>query len=211
MSGPSQQPQPARQSPGRPRLTSFVVVLDANALAGAEIRDVLLSAAETCLYRPLWSRDILDEVGKVLERLGVPVAGVERLLDTMNSAFPEAIVDGYADIVDAMKCEHGDRHVLAAAVVGHAQLIVTWNKKDFPPESTAPYTITVLSPDEFLCDLLSLDHVAMLDTLKRISERRQRPPRTIEEIVDALDRQGCTEFARECRVMIESLFGTSGG
>jgi hypothetical protein len=46
-----------------------------------------------------------------------------------------------------------DRHVLAAAAHGGAKLIVTYNIKDFPPSSLAPYSITVQGPSGFLKDL----------------------------------------------------------
>ena len=43
-----------------------------------------------------------------------------------------------------------DRHVVAAAIVGHANAIVTFNTKDFPATVLQPYGIEVLHPDEFM-------------------------------------------------------------
>ncbi|WP_298182736.1 hypothetical protein [Saccharomonospora sp.] len=68
-------------------------------------------------------------------------------------AFPallDAEVEGYKDLIDAMKCDKKDRHVLAAAVRGNASVLVTANLKDFPTEALEPYDIRALSPDEFL-------------------------------------------------------------
>ena len=46
--------------------------------------------------------------------------------------------------------EPDDRHVVAAAIVGHANAIVTFNTKDFPTAVLVPYGIEVQHPDEFL-------------------------------------------------------------
>lgn len=53
-----------------------------------------------------------------------------------------------------------DRHVLAAAVASGAQVVVTLNLKDFPPESCEPLAIEPLHPDVFLMDLYGLDDAA---------------------------------------------------
>jgi len=53
-----------------------------------------------------------------------------------------------------------DRHVLAAAVRGNADAMVTANLKDFPPTALAPYELEALHPDEFLLDQLALDPAA---------------------------------------------------
>jgi len=204
---PSENPKSPRQVPGRPRLTNFAVVLDTNVLADSEVRDVCLSAAEHCLFRPIWSQDIMNEMRCVLLGFGITDERVDRLIRRMDAAFPEAMVDGYEDLIDAMTCDKKDRHVLAAAIVGGAQLIVTEDLGDFPSESTRKYGIDAVSPDHFLCDLLSLDHNSMLEALSGMAQRRQKPPKTIPDIIEALRARGCEEFARQATVVVESFFG----
>ena len=48
--------------------------------------------------------------------------------------------------IDAMTCDSGDKHVLAAAVEGKAEAIITFNTGDFSSESTSPHGIDVLHP-----------------------------------------------------------------
>ena len=55
-----------------------------------------------------------------------------------------------------MTCHPKDRHVLAAAVAGGAQVVVTFNVKDFPAPSVEPHEIGVVHPDAFLLDQLDL-------------------------------------------------------
>jgi hypothetical protein len=50
-----------------------------------------------------------------------------------------------------------DRQVLAAAIRTSADVILTFNIKDFPADSLAPYGIETCHPDPFLVDQLDLD------------------------------------------------------
>ncbi|MDG4833598.1 PIN domain-containing protein [Solwaraspora sp. WMMD1047] len=112
----------------------FSALLDANVLVPNVLRDTLLLVAESGLYRPLWSGDILAEVRRTVLRLR-PDIRPDRLdytFSRMNEAFEGACVTGYQSIIPHMSNDDGDRHVLAAAVVGRADLIVTRNLSDFP-------------------------------------------------------------------------------
>jgi len=59
----------------------------------------------------------------------------------MQTAFPEAMVVGYEDLIGAMKNDPEDRHVLAAAVRCGAHAIVSDNKKHFPRKALEPYRL----------------------------------------------------------------------
>lgn len=49
-----------------------------------------------------------------------------------------------------------DRHVLAAAIAGHADCIVTFNLRDFHGEALARHDIEALHPDDFIMNQLQL-------------------------------------------------------
>ena len=53
----------------------------------------------------------------------------------MATYFPDARVTGYKQLIGSMTNDPKDRHVLAAAVAGRADTLVTENLKDFPPAS----------------------------------------------------------------------------
>ncbi|WP_354002110.1 PIN domain-containing protein [Pseudotabrizicola sediminis] len=55
----------------------------------------------------------------------------------MDRATRDCLVTGYEALMPALTLpDADDRHVLAAAIVGRCDAIVTQNLKDFPPEGT---------------------------------------------------------------------------
>ena len=92
----------------------------------------------------------------------------------MNLAFPEAMVDGYGDLVDSMRTEPKDRHVLACAVKAGAHAIVSDNKKHFPPQALAPYKIDCLTAGEFFLRQYDLNEDRMISILEAQAQERAR-------------------------------------
>lgn len=177
---------------------TFSVVLDTRALYPAHVRDSMLRLAERGLYRALWSADIIEELRRNLMEVVDPSA-VDRLLVQMTAAFPDAEVIGYQSLIDGLTCDPKDRHVLAAAVRANAGAIVTFNTTDFPDHSVEQYAIEVIHPDTFLLDLLDLAPGAVVDELSRQAAANRRAPRTLPQILEALERAGLPAFADEVR------------
>lgn len=175
-------------------MSGFSVILDACVLAQRAVCDTLLRAAEADLYRVQWSPAILLETERTLQRLlaraGRPDAErrAQRLIAELRAVFPEAQVSGYADLVSAMRNDEKDRHVLAAAVAGHAQAIITWNTRHFPAAACAPYGIAILTPDEFLSDLFDLAPDLLCDILRAQAAFLTRPPQPFAALLDHLSR-----------------------
>ncbi|MGB3409911.1 MAG: hypothetical protein WBA45_01835 [Microthrixaceae bacterium] len=76
---------------------------------------------------------------------------------------------------------------------------MTFNTSDFPDNSTEPYAIEVIHPDTFLLDLLDLAPSAVVDELSRQAAANRQSPRTLSQILDALERGGAPAFADEVR------------
>ncbi len=102
------------------------MVLDANVLVPARLRDVVLTLAEADLFVPLWSPAILEEMARHLpDRMGD--AARAHLLEQMSLAFPDALVvtpEGVT-IELASRVNDKDRHLLATLVHGHADALLT--------------------------------------------------------------------------------------
>lgn len=78
-----------------------------------------------------------------------------------------------------------DEHVVAAAVVGGAGVIVTENLRDFPP-SRLPRHLRVLPPALFAADAVSVDPQGAARALREIAGRYREPRRTARELLDLL-------------------------
>lgn len=169
---------------------AFTAFLDGCVLIPAGLRDTLLRLAHVGLYRVRWSADVLDEVRRNLAELNkaIPLDRIDSLLSTMTSAFEDALVEGYEYLIDAMTNDPKDRHVLAAASVGRADVIVTLNVKDFPGEATRPHGIEVQTPDEFLLHAFHLDPDLVARVLREQADALVKPPMTVDEVLESLGR-----------------------
>jgi hypothetical protein len=119
----------------------------------------------------------------------------------MSTHFLDAEVIGYEQLIDVMTNDPKDRHVLAAAVRGGAEILVTENLKDFPASALAPYDIAVVDQDTFLLDQLDLAPALVIAALRRQVSRYRREPRTVDDLLNLLagPGHGCPRFARACR------------
>lgn len=178
----------------------FQVVLDANVLFPFSLRDTLLRAAEQQYYQLYWSVEILDEVRRNLVSTGTCTEHqASRLIHVMQEAFPEAMVEGYEDLIDAMPNDKKDRHVAAAAVKTGAEVVVTNNLKDF---RKLPENLEALSADAFLCDLLDLYPEGMIALVEEQASSLKRPERTLEELMIGLAKT-VPKFIQAARELID--------
>ncbi|WP_374314101.1 putative toxin-antitoxin system toxin component, PIN family [Microbacterium sp.] len=178
---------------------SFPALLDTNVLYGALLNDFVLELADRGLFRPLWSADILQELRKNLVEAGENASLIEKRISTMTAYFPDAMVDGYDSLIPTMTCDPKDRHVLAAAVRGGAEVLVTFNLKDFPDVSTAPFDVEVVHPDDFLLDQIDLYHAPTLRALVELVEGYDSPAMTLDDYLLVLARAGVPKFADSAR------------
>jgi predicted nucleic acid-binding protein len=157
---------------------NFRVVLDACVLANFGLCDLFLTLAETPrLYQPVWNEEILNEVQRTqVGKLGWPDDLSKSWREAVEAAYPEAMVTVQASQVEACTNHEKDRHVLATAVRGRAELIVTHNLKHFPPEALKPWGVSVCHPADYLITLYSLDAGVVVARLEEIARKRNRTP-----------------------------------
>lgn len=174
----------------------LVSVLDADVLFPMILRDTLLRAAAAGLCRIHWTGRIQDEVERNLiatERMTRDQAA--HLRRSMETAFDDAMVEGWEALEDQMPNHPKDRHVAAAAVAIGADVIVTSNLKDF---RVLPEGLAVLSPDAFLCRLLARHGENFVAVLRAQAARYRREP-TLEGLIDHLSVLA-PEFGKAFRV-----------
>ncbi|MGW4634776.1 PIN domain-containing protein [Nocardia sp. NPDC004415] len=191
-------------------MSGFRVVLDACVLVPIVKSDLLLTLATRHAFCPLWSERILDEVSRAVVKVNPRMTDerIARRVDGMNAAFEDACVVGWEPLEQGVTGlpDAADRHVVAAAVRGNAEAIVTDNLKHFPADVLSQWGLHAMSSDDFLLDVLDLNPSVMLSSLIEMAGRRKNPPVTVDEIVAALGTANASRFAREVEaILVEDM------
>ncbi len=156
------------------------VMIDACVLYPTVMREVVLGCARQGLFEPRWSPRILEEWARAVVKLGPEQEVLARgEIAALGAAFPDALVTYPAEMERRFWLpDENDIHVLAAAVAGSCDLILTLNHKDFPRDILSDAMLDREGPDLFLCDLLAEapDQVgavadAVLTTANDLSDR----------------------------------------
>ena len=165
-----------------------IAVIDTCALFSASLRDILLWAAKTELYDIRITDEILEELRRTLmNKRNKSEQQVQRLVSAIKVTFPLHFVENYQWQVEQMPINEKDRHVLAAAVVCNAQIIVTRNLKHFPPYLLAPYEMEAQLPDKFLLQLFAENPEGVVSILIKQAAGLRNPPLTVLEVLDRLE------------------------
>ncbi|MGL4279358.1 MAG: RSP_2648 family PIN domain-containing protein [Albidovulum sp.] len=127
-------------------------LLDANVLYPTVLREILIAVAWAGLYTPLWSERILEEWARATVKLGPGAEEIARgEIAVLKAEFPAASVRPREGLEARLHLpDRNDEHVLAAAIAGGADLIVTFNAQDFPRHVLAEEGIARMDPDQFL-------------------------------------------------------------
>lgn len=157
-----------------PAANRFTVTLDASVLFPNMKRDLLLRFYEADLYRAQWTEEIQQEwLRNALAKYPDNAAGLLRADRLMREHFESAWIDkaDYAQFLDVITLpDPDDRHVVAAAIAGRADYIVTDNLKDFPQEELDRFGLEVGSADQFLAG--TFDHYPA-EAIGVLAEHRQ--------------------------------------
>lgn len=186
----------------------IIAVYDANILYPAPLRDLFIRLAQAGLVRARWTQAIHEEwLRNVLK--DNPQLSPERLARTrtlMNEAVRDCLVTGHEDLIDSLTLpDPEDRHVLAAAIRAGAEVIVTFNLRDFPVEAMSRFDITAQHPDDFLVGLLDLAPGDVCGAVKRQRESLRNPPKSVEELLATFESQGLTQAVARLRPFIDLL------
>ncbi|MPZ29676.1 MAG: PIN domain-containing protein [Rhodospirillales bacterium] len=173
-----------------------IVVLDANVLFSARLRDLWLQLSQAGVVRVFWTDAIEAEWTAAVGRARPELSGlVARTVSLMRSAFPLSYIanDQLADVAFGLP-DPLDEHVAraAAAVSG---VIVTFNVSDFPESALEPHGLVAMSPDEALLDLARNDEIGVLESVRAIRLRLKNPPIAADAYAAGLAAISCRQFA----------------
>ena len=185
-------------------MSPYTAFLDANVLYPAQLRSFLMYLAVPGIFRARWSNDVHEEwISNLLEkRPDLSRAKLEHTRDLMNENAPDALVTGYEHLIPDLDLpDPNDRHILAAAIRGRADVIVTTNVKDFPAGVLAEFDIDAQTPDEFVQHLIDLYPNEVRDAAEEHRASLRNPPMSFDEYLDCLQRQGLIESCESLRIL----------
>lgn len=187
----------------------YTALLDACVLFPLAVTDALMSLATAGLFAAKWTQQIEREWVAALEEQRPDLKGkLETRRDSMREAIPDWEVAEAACaplIASLVLPDPNDRHVLAAAIAGHADCIVTANLRDFPSEIVSVHGIEVVDPDRFIINQWDLDPIVAMTAFKRMRARRKKPEATPEDFAQALERGGLPATSQRIRDAIDLI------
>lgn len=175
----------------------YTAILDANVLYPQLVRDLLLSLAACGLYHARWSVDINNEwTRSFAAKMPASADKIPAIVAAMAAVIPDSQVTGYQPLIAGLELpDSDDRHVLAAAIAGHVDCIVTFNLKDFPTAVLSRHDIEALHPDEFIMNQLQLHQLTALTAVKEMRARWKNPACSAEQLLELLELRGLPHTA----------------
>lgn len=171
----------------------LAVVLDTCVVFNGLRRDLLLSLAANGAFRLVLTEDLLFEFAEIEDRKlrerGMETHHAQQrsrgLAEQLRQSF-HIESDSDARLVPAVGLpDEYDEHLVAAAIVGLANVIVTENLRDLP-QRLMPPGVSVSHPHDFLHDLIITDPAAVTGALTAMSIRRTAPPQSQSDLINLL-------------------------
>lgn len=177
------------------------VLFDANVFFGARLRSITLFLAETDLFLARWTEKINDEwIRNIHRKQAIPLERLERLRALVNRSVPDCLVTDFETLEASFNLpDPDDRHVLAAALKARADMIVTFNIKDFPDLLLDSLGLQVKHPDEFLLEMFDSPPAIFARAVQRDFYHYKAPPFSFDQYVAALHRAGVANAAKRIR------------
>ncbi len=157
-------------------------------LVDAQVRDLFCEMADAGLIELFWSDEILEETRRVLiNRLAKAPSAVDRLLNSFRSAFPGGALGAETGFIAELEIpDPNDRHVIASAVLGECDVLVTFNTKDFPPGVLSRWDLEVMDVDRALGFLACRFPNKIADVVTACRTKLMKPVRSQEDYLARL-------------------------
>ena len=157
-----------------------VVFLDANVLAKAVTRTILMVGGMPSGFQPVWSLAAELEGAAHMRPRAISPALVREGLG-LKLTPPGDRPERFAATKGA------DRQILADAAAAHASFLITEDVDDYAPEDLASVGVSAVNPDVFLAERLNRDAYSTVISL--VVERQVNPPTTAANFHAAIARQ----------------------
>lgn len=185
-------------------MTISVTLADANILISRTLRDYFVYAAKLGGLDIHWSEPILDETTRTLiKQFDFSQEDAEVLVERLEAFLPSALVEikkRDETRVAKLEMDDKDRHVLAAALSAHAEVLLTQNTRHFPQDWMAKRGIELIDADTLLTRLAA-DYPEILREAHRLGVSSR--PQTSEQVLAILERDTNMDVAAVVRAVVE--------
>lgn len=146
------------------------VLIDACVLYPTVMREMVLGAAGQGLFTPLWSPRILEEWARAAAKLGPEQEAFARgEIALLNANWPTSSITPNDGVTARLWLpDPNDIHVLAAAITGGADVLLTMNNADFPRHTLAEEDLRRDGPDLFLRNLFETHPAPIQQVANRV-------------------------------------------
>jgi len=172
------------------------------------LRDVLISLAHADLYTARWTEEEIEKEWTValLENKPGSELRIAHAVEQMRTAIPDCLVVDYESLTETLDLpDANDRHVLAAAIRGNADAIVSFNTKDFPSKVLDKFDIELQTPDQFVLNQLMLHPPRALGAIKKMRLRWERPEISATDMVSLFEKRQLAQTAAHLRDVLELI------
>ncbi|MCH2248859.1 MAG: PIN domain-containing protein [Cognatishimia sp.] len=152
------------------------LLLDTCVIYPTVMREMLLGVAKTGAFTPLWSARILEEWARAARKSGPDGEAQARAeIALAKAAWPRAEVTWRPSLEARLYLpDVADIHVLAAAIDGSADAIITLNAKDFPRNLLAEEGLERRDPDSLLHEIWTHSPEAVSNVADRVLAEANR-------------------------------------
>lgn len=190
------------------------VFVDADCLHKLYLRKLLFTLDTQGIIELLWTNQVFDEaLSSLISRFPQKADSLGSMFAGYREHFSGTEVTGYQHLLGTLNCsDPDDEQVLAGALTGKADFLLTYNLKDFPSESNRLGKPIIVHPDLFLFELLSEEGrstALFVDWLCLFNN----PVGHAIGGAEALERTGClltASLLRETRLEIDSQLLSRG-
>ncbi|GAA6207666.1 PIN domain-containing protein [Cognatishimia sp. WU-CL00825] len=152
------------------------ILLDTCVIYPTVMREVLLGVAKAGVFQPLWSARILEEWARAARKIG-PTGEMQARSEIalLTAAWPKSSVIWKPSLEARLYLpDPADVHVLAAAISGSADAIITLNAKDFPKHTLAEEGLERWDPDWFLRSIWERQPDLLKEVVDRVRAEADR-------------------------------------
>ncbi len=166
------------------------VFVDTSVLFPFSLMDLFLALTEDGVHQVVWTDELLDEWERVIvrEQRRTPETA-SSVIAAIREFFADGRIDteAYAHLIDQMPGEDlDDRPHMAAAIAGHADVLVTADRAGFPANPLRRLGVAVMDTDTYLVGLFEEFPDEVTATVVRVAGERTRPPTTPSDLLATL-------------------------